>query len=386
MSVLTHANREWESRPADERFPSLEAMHAVALKHRHGSTQATVPYRELNAIVGSRGDAIMLDGIGKKPVRLSNWAYTQLTNKIGAPANYLRTLPTDVAVQCLNAGIANLPAVVEKAEADQPLSPAKKAWATMRAAKGITDDSSRAMVLMNGNRVRGITSEIYSRIWNADLTEKLMELEGSGPWQPAPAAFDGSRGLYLGDRDMFAFMVDNNRRIFEKGPGGGLSRGFFLWNSEVGARSIGVATFLYEYICGNHRVWGVSEIAEMRIAHIFTDLDKAFGKLAVQLRTYAETSAEEDEAKVKAARNYEIAATKEDVIAAVFKLAVGGLGKGRINEAYDLAEQRVDWYGSPRSAWGLAGGLTEIARDLPNADERTTLDRAATKVMDMALN
>jgi len=87
------------------------------------------------------------------------------------------------------------------------------------------------------------------RIWNSEITSRLCDLEARGPWQPAPAAFDGSRGLYMGDRDLFAFMVDSGRRIFEKLPGGGLSRGFFVWNSEVGAASFGIQTFFYEYVC-----------------------------------------------------------------------------------------------------------------------------------------
>lgn len=39
---------------------------------------------------------------------------------------------------------------------------------------------------------------------------------------------------------------------------------------------------------------------------------------------------------------------------------------------------------SARTAWGYAAGLTEIARDLPNANDRHALDVAATKVMEMA--
>jgi hypothetical protein len=169
-------------------------------------------------------------------------------------------------------------------------------------------------------------------------------------------------------------MVDNNRRIFEKGPGGGLSRGFFMWNSEMGARSIGVATFLYEYVCGNHRVWGASDVKEVSIRHIGdlgADGEKAFAKLAVELKRYADSSAADDEAKVAAAMKCEIAATKDEVIDAVLKFAI-------------LAATREDWYGSPRSAWGLSGGMTELARDLPNADDRHALDKAAGKMMEMA--
>jgi hypothetical protein len=71
------------------------------------------------------------------------------------------------------------------------------------------------------------------------------------------------------------------------------------------------------------------------------------------------------------------------VLDAVFKM-VGNLSRKRIGEAYDLAEQRTAWYGNPNTAWGLAGGLTEIVRDLPNADERHLLDKAAGKVMEMS--
>ena len=47
MSVLTHANREWESRPADERFGSLQDMHRAALAFRDNAAQATVPAKSL---------------------------------------------------------------------------------------------------------------------------------------------------------------------------------------------------------------------------------------------------------------------------------------------------------------------------------------------------
>ena len=368
MSVLTQANRDWESRPADERFSSIVDMHGRAVLYRQNAAEATVAQGDLQvvaddgnlSIVGPSGDA----------AALNNWSFDQLAKRAKAPAGYLQTVGADLAAQCLNVGLQRTAKEAEESE----------------------DGASRALILFDnsaaehkGLKVRGITSTLYSRIWNADVTARLLQLEERGPWQPAPAAFDGSRGLYLGDRDMFAFMVDNDRRIFQKGPGGGLSRGFMIWNGEVGDRSIGVMTFFYEYVCGNHRIWGVKGVEELRIAHIYTDGAKAWDKLAVTLKTYAESSAEDDEAKVAAAHSYELGATKEEVLDAVFKLQIGGLSKKVIGEAYDLVDTTgADRYGSPRTAWGLAGGITEIARDLPNADERTTLDRAATKIMQIA--
>lgn len=357
MSVLTHANRQWESRPADERFPSIQTMHEAALDFHNNGAEADVDLRSLEVIAD--GQNLSIVGPSGTAATLNNRSFGQIARHADAPAHYLATLPTKIAAECLSHGLS-------KVDVDSK-------------AKLLLDRRGTALT------TRAVTSTAYSRIWNCEVTARLLQLEAEGPWQPAPAAFDGSRGLYLGDRDMFAFMVDNERRIFEKGPGGGLSRGFFVWNGETGERSIGCATFLYEYVCGNHRVWGVEDVKEIRIAHIGTDDERAWGKLAVELKRYAETTAGDEEARVEACMNYEIAATKEETINAVFALCrASAFPRKLVVEACDLAEQRVDWYGSPRSAWGMAGALTEIARDRPNADERVALDRAAGKVMQMA--
>jgi hypothetical protein len=357
-SVLMKAHNQWSSRPADERFGSLAAMHERAMEFRTAAAVAKTKENALRAIAVD--DDLRIIGNEGKAASLTNWTFGQVAQRAGAPASYLKDLPARLAADCLNEGLY----------------------------KNRSGDGDAQLLLSRSGKnltARAITSDKYSRIWNSDITKRLLELEGQGTWRPAPAAFDGSRGLYLGDRDMFAFLVDNERRIFEKGPGGGLSRGFFCWNSEVGYSAFGVMTFLYEYVCGNHRVWGVQNINELRVIHIGNSQDrKAFDLLKVELRKYSEASAAEDEARIAAARQFEIAATKDDVLNAVFGLKVPALTRKIVGQAYDVAEKRVDWYGSPRSAWGMAGGITEIARDLPNANDRHALDVAATKVMEMA--
>jgi hypothetical protein len=357
-ATLTQANAQWSRRPADERFSSIEAMDKAA---RAFKTSATVEEIKTNALrVAAQGDQLVLSGPKVDGASLTNWSFSQIAARASAPAAYLKTLPASIAADCLNTGLA-------------------------RAA----DDDKAVQVLLGANGggsiARAATSDKYSRIWNADITKRLLALEAQGPWQPAPAAFDGSRGLYLGDRDMFAFLVDNERRIFETGPGGGLSRGFFVSNSEVGDASFQIMTFFYEYVCGNHRVWGAQGIAEAKIIHIGHDqASKAFDMMQVEVKKYAESSSADDELKVQRCRRYQIGATKDSVLDAIFKLKVPAITKKLANEAYDLAEKRVDWYGSPRTAWGYAGGLTEIARDMPNASDRHQVDLAATRIMEMA--
>ena len=65
---------------------------------------------------------------------------------------------------------------------------------------------------------------------------------------------------------MFAFGIDPNAWV-EIG-GENFAPGFFVWNSEVGRRSVGVQTFWYQEICQNHIVWDAIEVVELKRRHI----------------------------------------------------------------------------------------------------------------------
>ena len=369
MTTLGHAFDQWANRPADQRFGgddegAMAALQSATLHHREASVEATdISLRQcridtlIDGISGDRAPVL----VGPNGVRSSftHYAFGQLARNVGAPAGYLRGLPAPLAVANLNEGLAKLP------EGDAPCN---------------------LLFTQNGDlRLRALTSERYTRIWNSDVVSRLIALRERAPeWKPAPAAFDGSRGLYASDEDMFAFLVDNDRRIFEKGPGGGLGRGFFVWNSEVGAASFGIMTFLYEYVCGNHRVWGAQGVHDLRIRHVGNADHTAFASMAVELRKYADSSAAGDELRVEAAQKHIFGATKDEVLDAVFGIAGLGISRKVLSAGYDKAVERTDWYGSPNSAWGISGGLTEIARDLPVTSERVRLDRAAGKIVQIA--
>lgn len=360
---LTKASNQWASRPADERFASIEALHGHCAAAKAVGRAAKVTTRALRAI--PEGNAIRLGNTTKPdatPAALTHWSFDQLSKVAGAPAGYLRSLPAPLAAECINTGIQQ---------------------------RGELGHESSLLVrnpIVDGNpyTVDAVLSTSYTRIWNADVTSRLVRLADQGPWQAAPAAFDGSRGLYAGDRDMFAFLVDNERRIFERDPGGGLARGFFVWNSEVGAASFGMLTFLYEYVCGNHIVWGATGVKELRLRHVGNVDERAWGALAGELRRYAESSASEDEAKITSARRFTLGGTKDEVLDMVFKLRVPELTKAITVKAFDRAEERADRYGDPKSAWGFANGLTEISQECANAGDRVGLDRAAGKVLELA--
>lgn len=355
MTTLMKASHEWSTRAPDERFNSLLALKHKASEERNLMATRTLNSRDLHVALHD-GD-VVLNGKSGATANLTHYSFGALAGRAGAPPSYLRELSPRLVVECLNEGFAHM-----------------------------SDTAKSQLLFRKGQEsaltLRGITSDEYTRIHNVDVIDRLLNLEATSSWRPAPEAFDGSRGLYMGDRDMFAFMVDNGRRIFEKDKNGGLSRGFFCWNSEVGARSFGIMTFFYEYVCGNHRVWGASGIKELRIRHVGTADVKAFGELQGRLVEYANGSATEDEAKIMRAKNFSLGSNKDEVIDRVFGMRL--LTRDVIGKGYDLAVEREDWYGNPRSPWGLVGGLTEVARDLPNADERSNMERAASRVMEIA--
>lgn len=359
MSELMHASRQWASRPADERFSSLEAIHDATTKYRAISQEATVDLAALRIETKEIGGTVepVVKGPEGGSAEFTHYSFGQFARLLSAPADYLRSLPAPLVAANMNHSLAT----------------------TER-------QNMNLLFAKNGGlRLRASVSEKYTRIWNSDITSRLLRLTRQSPeWQPAPAAFDGSRGLYASDEDMFCFLVDNDRRIFEQDKNGGLGRGFFVWNSEVGSASFGIMTFLYQYVCGNHIVWGASGVSELRIKHVGNADDRAFAQLGGELRRYADSSAKDEEAKIVATQKMILGNNKDEVLDRVFGLKIPDLSRKVIGEAYDRAETRVDWYGNPRSVWGLTSGLTEIARDLPNANDRTKLDRAAGKVMKIA--
>jgi hypothetical protein len=44
-------------------------------------------------------------------------------------------------------------------------------------------------------------------------------------------------------------------------------RGFYCWNSEVGSKTLGIASFYLRAVCMNRNLWGVENFEEITIRH-----------------------------------------------------------------------------------------------------------------------
>jgi hypothetical protein len=353
-------------------------MDAACRKY-HGSAAETVTrYDYLRAYAD--GAEVGLHGSNGSKALLTHYAFGQIAARVQAPASYLRRLPAPLAAECLNTGLE---------------------------AKGEDKEARLLFHRNNGDLLlRAVTGEVYERVWNWEVTSRLLNLQDQG-WRTAPArpANDSNTrkrlataedcgpwtriqpgetiapaGLYASDHDMFAFLLHPDR-VIDDGSGKPLFRGFFCWNSEVGDKSWGISKFLFESACGNHIIWGTKAVAEFRFAHIGHINERIARTVQVELRKYADDSVSDEEARIKAARQFVIAASKDEVLDKVFRMRIPVLSRKALEASYGAAE-KAEY--DPKTAWGMVQGITRVSQETAYADQRTELDRAAGKVMQIA--
>jgi len=376
---LTQASNQWCTRPADERFWSLEEMQEGAQKSQDRSYETKLyPSECTRGNLGIRmdeGDLCL--GVNDDNLRFNNWSFGQFCNRVRAPADYIVGLDDpDLAARCLNRSL------------DKSIG----SFSTGLGILATMDDD-----------IRAITSTRYSRINVADIIGKLIPLQEHG-WKAPPgrASIDdprsrlatvhdltkstlikegdriGPSGLYRGDRDMFCFLVNDDGRV-DDGSDGGISRGFFVSNSEVGKASFAYTEFGFRHTCGNHIVWGATDVREMRIRHVGADTPAmAMETLAYELKEYTNESMGDKKDLITMAKNRILGKSADEVIDFLFgkRLMTRKLAKLSV-EACEQFEADLN----PYSAWGVVQGATRVSQDTEHTDKRTAIDTAAGKLL-----
>lgn len=371
---LLKAHHEWLTRPDDERFVSLPDLYAATLAHRKASAAKVVSSRRLKvAPVAGDSQALVVLGPNGMPAIPTNWSFGQLAQRVKAPADYLRALPTPLAADCLNYGLASRD--VEDL--------------------GVLLTSEPAEEGPHAAFLSAVTGPRYGRVWNSDILKSLMKHVGdgvSGSWR-VPGIFGkrlaevtkANTTLYASDRDMFVFLADEDRRIEVKdrrdGQPGMLSRGVFMWNSEVGAQTFGLATFLYDYVCGNRIVWGAREYRELRIRHTVSAPDRFIGEVVPAIEAYAQSSTRGLDAALKAARAKSLTGglANEDAVREFLMTRFTKPQVGAIMAVHVVEEGRPI-----ETLWDAVVGATAYAREIPFANERVEVERKAGAMLDLA--
>jgi hypothetical protein len=221
-------------------------------------------------------------------------------------------------------------------------------------------------VLASDRYVRAIHGTQYSRLWNADLLSTVQE--AAPDFGPPQKARTGGTGLYCGEQDAFVFLIDPSGWI-EIGEQA-FAPGLFCWNSEVGKRSLGVETFLFQSVCGNHLVWEPCDIAGFARKHTGNIHDSLSEVRSIIEALVAKRDARRDEfAKVIAKAMQQSVGDAEEAEKFLDKQ---GISRRLVTQAVaKLGEE-----GKPFTLFTLVDALTQLTQQVSYAGDRTDADRS----------
>ena len=363
---------EWFSRPDDERYLSLDELTA-AVRARSERSRTRVIESAAIEVQASRDNperlALVLPG-AEAPVAPTHWSFGQLASMVGAPAAYLRQLPSSLAGINLQYGLS-----------------------THRAEQIKTLETDNGRI-----DLRAVTGPDYGRIHDYELAEAVQRIAGNGTgdtrWK-VPGVLDWSTGvynpnvditkdtttLYASDRDIFLFLVDDLNPI-EAGtlPDGSpdlFFRGFYCWNSEVGAKTLGIASFYLRAVCQNRNLWGVEDFQEITIRHSKYAASRFAHEAAPALESFANSSPAPFLNVMKAARAQVVARDDEDREAFLRKRGFSKAETGRIIETVLAEEGRP-----PETVFDFVQGITAAARAKPHQDARLEMEGRAKKLLE----
>ena len=372
MTILTKASHQWMTRPDDQRFTSLDDLLAFTRSQRQNSRSLGVSSRRIEARPieveegkVSRGLAVL--GPDGQPTLPTHWAFGQLAARIKAPAGYLRTLPSDIAADAINHGLQH---------------------------RGIEDVGAllRADAELPAPQLAAMTGPNYGRVWNSDVVAALVDRFGDGitgdftvpgEFGKAVEVNKSNTTLFASDRDMFVFLADETNRIEvpnrRNGQPGSLARGFFVWNSEVGSTTLGVSTFLFDYVCCNRIVWGARDVQEIRIRHTVSAPDKFVEEVGPAMIAYAKSSASGITDAIAKAQAAKIGDKDEVVEFLVKRRRFSQSQAAAINLAHVAEEGRPI-----ETLWDATVGITAYAKGLSHQDARVDMERQGGAEMNLA--
>jgi hypothetical protein len=365
---------EWFSRPDDERYLSLTDLHDAVRRRADRAQARTVESRSVR-VQATRDNAerlaLLVPG-RDEPVSPTHWSFGQLCGLVGAPSSYLRQLPASLAGINLQHGLLSHRAELVK---------------TLEADDGRVE-------------LRAVTGPDYGRIWDHELVAAVMKIAGNGTgdtrWK-VPGVLDwntmthnpfvditeDTTTLYASDRDVFLFLVDDTHPI-EAGrlPDGSPDlyfRGFYCWNSEVGSKTLGIASFYLRAVCMNRNLWGVENFEEITIRHSKFAAQRFAHEAAPALTRFADSSPAPFIAGIKAARDRIVARNDEDRDSFLRKRGFSKSETTKIIETVLHEEGRP-----PESAFDFVQGISALARGKPHQDARLELEGKAKRLLERA--
>jgi hypothetical protein len=376
---------QWYSRPADQKFLSLDSMlqfkqtDAARMNSRIVNTHKIKVVGDLDDTNPSTGQLFVEYTDENRQENAStptNWSFGQLAQLSGAPAGYLRDLPAPLAADCIQWGLR------------------------YNRGKELVKIYDTAMAGDTAGEIRAATGPDYGRIFDWEIIKPIKDLvdASGGQWKvpgmmvgqhngmavydpEVPVSMDTTT-LFASDRDVFVFLVDDRNPIeIGKLPNGEpdlVFRGFYAWNSETGSKTAGVAAMYLRGVCMNRNLWGVENFQEIKIRHTKFAPDRFAMEAHPALQSFAQGATSNFLDGVKAAKEAIVAKDDDDRFDFLVKRA--GLSQRMAKAA---AARHLKEEGRPvESVWDAAQAITAIARDVPHQDQRIEVEKKAGALLD----
>lgn len=343
MSVLTEASSELFRRTPDEIFQTVSGLLEFCRQKRARRSEYSL---DLTAGNITYQNLLGLNNDQEQFRAFNDWSFSQACRLSGGSKDTLNRLSLPCAAQALQE-------LAEKRPNPNALA--------------LIDGDSQQIVSLNSDR--------YSRIYDADLVETMLSVTGESFTNPQTGVSKAGTGLYAGEQDCFVFQVSPLGWV-EIGQEA-FAPGFFVWNSEVGARSLGVKTFWFQKVCNNHIVWDATDVQELRIRHTGDKYEKlaAVRRQLQQLVDKLESGKGKFIATIQAAMQARLGAEQAATI-----LKDAGFASKLAKETLEVAQSK-----GGLTIFAVVDALTRLSQRAEFVGQRHELDVKAGKLLALPL-
>ena len=207
MTQMTNIYQRLYLQTPDTQFDSFDDMYTATFREEQASQTRWIPPANLYATVHQC--RLMFKITGDRGYELNDWSFAQLCTYLNADRGVIERLTVETAAQVLSEIFPH---------GDRPLH-----------------------IYTVGSTIRSIHPISYERLPNSSVLEvvvdeatHLTEYRDQSIKLPA---------FFMGERDMFAYLIDESAWLVYREER--FAPAFVIWNSEVGARSVGIRSGWY---------------------------------------------------------------------------------------------------------------------------------------------
>lgn len=342
MTTLTAASRELFRRVPDERFDSFDALWSKCNEDMRRSTDRWHSPAEI--VPNPREGRLDIDLGPQGAYRLNDWSFTQMCKLASVSKETLNKLTPETACMVLNETMPR---------------------------------GGKPLQLLSFDRtIRSIHGASYTRLHNIDLLTVVREF--ATDFQPPQKSKFGGSGLYAGEQDMFVFLIDPLG--WAEIEGEAFAPGFFLWNSEVGRRSVGIQTFWFQAVCANHIVWDAVEVVDFTRKHT-ANVHECLAEIRRHIERLVNKRDQRRDGFARVIANAFKTKLGNDAEEVAKVLAKHGIPRDLGKQALLMAEQAGRF-----TVFSIVDALTRIAGEYQYIGDRIELDQKASSLLTLAAN